>query len=302
MPDSKTSRLARLRARATGESHSAAAQALQPFSATDPLGLEPTPAQEQLEGEILEKMNGLRITTVPSGFPGQPFGIHRVIPAPNQLFVELERESGFDEFVLNVMPVINTADDSDHGVHGVPGLRVRPHDKGLSLFRPGLDGEVILAGISTRKWEAAHEAAFDSPHKDIRCAATSNPTEWTNAERGVDAWISGRFGVRALQRDREDNILRSALFRRIGFLNSLNLRSANTWAIGGGGVAAELFRTEHQTGSHDPLIDDMTSRLFSPAFTCVSRISGRPLLFTTPRSRGVLEIRIVNGGKPAERA
>jgi hypothetical protein len=55
VPDSKTSRLARLRARATGESHSAAAQALQPFSATDPLGLEPTPAQEQL-ARILHRL------------------------------------------------------------------------------------------------------------------------------------------------------------------------------------------------------------------------------------------------------
>lgn len=299
MPASATSRLARLRANATGESHQKAYQAIESVPPANPILAEPFPMQEQLEGAIFDKMHTLRF--IPAERDGsffKPFGIRRVIPSPDQLLIELEGGSSYDEFVRNIMPVIEQVEDySTPEIHGVPGLRRRPHDAGLGLFRPGVTGEVIIAGVDVEDWEAAHAAGFSGPHSAI-CPATSHPAQWTPEEQNYASSFLAQFGELAVKHDHDDLILQCAMLRRIGLLNRLGSRSTSTWRKAGKpGVVVELFQNDYNFESHDRFIEEMTSPRMSPQLTCVYRRVSRNdryriIEFTTPRSEGSLEIRL----------
>lgn len=299
MPASKTTRLAQLRAHATGESHQAAHLAITSLaSAAAPIIPEPTPQQEQLEGALFYKLAGLRWgPDAATGSGG--FGIKRVIPAPNQLVIEVERGSDLREFVQNVMPTQQQIPgEPDPDIHGIPGLRTRPHGLGMSLYRPGLEGEVVVAGVSPDQWEAVHVAGFDGPHDRVHCAAAVNPTGWTKAERAHDPWRRERFGDQALQREANDHVLRSAMLRRIGLLNRLGPSTADSWSyLGSRGVVIEIRRLGYLLSSYDDFLADMTSPRLSPQLTVASLGSpwdafDRTVRFTTPRSESFLQIRV----------
>jgi hypothetical protein len=305
VPDSKTTRLAQLRAHATGESHQTAHMAIaSAASAADPVIPEPTPQQEQLEGAIFSKLAELRWG--PSAACGSGgFGIKRIIPAPSQLVMVLDPGSDIGVFALNVMPVIRRlTDEPDPDMHGIPGLRARPHALGVSLFRPGLEAEVVVAGITADQWEAAHAASFTAPHELVGCAALSNPAGWTKTEEGYDSWRRESFGDRVLPREADHHVLESAMFRRIGFLNRLAPTGANTWrSITGDGVVLEVFQ-DNEASVHERFMAAMASPRLSPPMTLVGLSSSRDqrnltARFTTPRSGSVLEIRIVHHARRA---
>lgn len=300
MPASAISRLARLRSHATGESHQKAYQAVESVPPGTPVLSEPTPMQEQLEGAIFDKMHALRFIPRQQrdawGF--RPFGIRSVAPSPDRLVIELETGSAYEEFVRNIMPGFEQVEgDSIPEIHGVPGLGRRSHELGLSLFRPGLDGEVVVAGLSVEIWEATHAGEFSGPHVAF-CPATSHPTQWTEAEQNHAPSFLKQFGDLAVKRDHEDRILQSAVLRRIGLLNRLGSRSTTTWRKGGQpGIVVELYQDEYDFESHDTFIEEMTSPHMLPQMTCVDRRvwpdrNYRSIEFATPRSEGSLQIRL----------
>lgn len=105
MPASVASRLAQLRAHATGESHARASQLIESVPPATPILSEPSPAQEQLEGAIFDKMYGLCfIPRQPNKHRFKPFGIRSVTPSMDRLVIELEEWSGYEEFAMSVMP------------------------------------------------------------------------------------------------------------------------------------------------------------------------------------------------------
>ena len=300
MPASATSRLARLRAHATGEGHQKAYQAIESVPPASPIVPEPSPAQEQLEGAIFGKMYALRF--IPhhrrdaSGF--RPFGIRSIVPSSDKLVIELETWSGYDEFVSNIMPGIEQVEDgSTPEIHGVPGLRFRSHDLGLSLFRPGLAGEVVVAGVTVDEWEAAHASGFSDQHAP-GCPATSHPAQWTQAEKNHAPSMLAQFGALAVKHERDDHILQSAMLRRIGLLNRLGSRSTTTWRKAGEpGIVIEVFQNEYDIESYDSFIGEMTSPRMSPQLTCVYRRASpnegyRVIEFTSSSSQGSLQIRL----------
>lgn len=300
MPASTTSRLARLRAHATGESYQKAHQAIRSVPPANPILAEPSPLQEQLEGAIFDKMATLRfIARQRDGYHFQPFGLRCVVPSPDQLIIELETWSVYKEFVLNIMPGIEQVEDgSNPEIHGIPGLRRRSHNLGLSLFRPGLAAEVVIAGLGVAEWEAAHASGFSVPHTPGICPATSHPDEWTPTEQNYASAFLTRFGELAVRHEQDDHILQSAMLRRIGLLNRLDSRSTSTWRkIRKPGIVVELFQDDFSLESHDRFIEEMTSPRMSPKLSCVYRRVSRNdqhrvIEFTTPRSEGSLEIRL----------
>lgn len=305
MPASAASRLARLRAHATGESHARAFQSIESLPPASPILAEPSPLQEQLEGAIFGKMNGLRfIPRQPNKHRFQPFGIRCVSPSPDRLVIELEEWSGYEEFVMNIMPSIEQVEDgSIPEIHGVPGLRRRAHGLGLSLFRPGREGEVILAGVSVSEWEAAHAAGF-VPHHLASFPATSNPAVWTQAEQNHAQWMLDEFGSGSGKYEQNGHILQSAMLRRVGLLNRLGSQSITTWKKIDG-IVIEVFQNEYNLDSHDSFIEEMMSPRMSPQLTCVDRRvsrndSHRIIEFTTPRSEGAIEIRLRSARHPAK--
>lgn len=300
MPASTTSRLARLRSHATGESHQKSHRAIQTIPPTTPILSEPLSTQEQLEGAIFDKMHTLRFIPRQGDGPFfQPFGIRSVAPSSDQLVIELEPGSVYKEFAMSIMPAVEQVEDEPHPeVHGVPGLRRRTHELGLSLFRPGLAGQIIITGVSVGEWEAAHAAQYAVPHTPEVCPATSHPVHWTQTEQDHASSMATRFGGLAVQHGHDDHILQSAMLRRIGLLNRLGSRSTSTWRKAGeSGIVVELFQDEYDFDSHDSFIEEMTSSRMSPQLTCADRRVSRNdryriIQFTTPRSEGSLEIRL----------
>lgn len=300
MPASNATRFARLRANATGEKYQKAFHAVSARPSEGPILAEPSRSQERLEGAIFARMYALRFIPkgkIPKG-PWGPFGIKRVTPSPDRMVIELEEWANPYELIQGLMPVIDRdADSSVTEVSGVPGLRARDHDLGVSLFFPGLDGEVIVTGLSAGEWEDIHARGYDGPHSG--CPAKDSPEAWTLEEQRYLAEDIDHVTTRGLPTDL--HVLGSAMLRRIGLLNGLNSRSTSTWEIAPRkGVAIEVFQEEYDLASHEAFIEEVTSPLMSPPLTCVYReldedTNYRRLRFTTPRSSGFLEIRLRQG-------
>lgn len=291
MPASNSSRLAKLLAHATGDSYQTSLRTVESAAASGrPLFAEPEPSQEQLEGAVFGKMAELRWK---SSDGSTSFGIKRVVPATDHLIIELDRGSDITDFVVNLMPVNpEFPEDPNAEVSGIPGLRARGHRLGVSLFRPGQEGEIIIKGVSAKQWEAAHEAGFSAPHDDVHCAATASPNQWTAAEQEFDAWRRRRFGDEILQREAEDNVLQSAVFRRIGLINRMSPAGVSTWkSIDQIGVVIEILRDGSRPAEDATFLKEITSPMLSPQFTVTGRSGGRYQLSTTRNDR-VLEIRI----------
>lgn len=300
MPASKATRLARLRSAATGETHQTAFQTVTGRPMAGPILAEPSASQERLEGAVFAKMHALRFIPKekePAGF-WRPFGIKRVTPSRNRIVIELEEWADPRELINGLMPVIQEdADTGDVEIGGVPGLRARHHDLGVSLFFPGRDGEVIFTGLSVGAWESINASGSSARHTG--CAATQSPDAWTAEEQRYLTEDTVHATTHGLPRGL--HVLGSAMLRRIGFLNRLSSRSTSTWEIAGReGVAIEVFQEEYDPATHAAFIEEMTSPLMSPPLTCVHQEldegpNFRRLRFTTPRSEGILEIRLRRG-------
>lgn len=292
VPTSIPPRLARLRARATGESYQIALRAIERTTADEPVVAAPVPEQEQLEGWIVERLHNLSWY---SSRPGSSdFSIQRITPGFDQLIIELEEGSSIREFVGHVMPVVPPAADE---LVGVPGLRARPHLAGVSLYRPGLQGEVIVRGTTADQWEAIHEASYHGPDGMDGCAARISPLKWTRAEREFDPWRRDQLGDPVLQREAEDHILRSALLRRIGLFNRLRPASISTWrSIDRKGIVVEVFQPDCSALDRDVFIRALTSPRFFPHLELVKARPADPdgyFRLGTTALASMIELRLV---------
>jgi hypothetical protein len=292
VPTSIPPRLARLRAHATGESYQIALRAIERTTADEPVVAAPVPEQEQLEGWIVERLHNLSWY---SSRPGSShFSIQRITPGSDQLIIELDEGSSIREFVGHVMPVVPPAADE---LVGVPGLRARPHLGGVSLYRPGLQGEVIVRGTTADQWEAIHEASYHGPDGMDGCAARVSPLKWTRAERDFDPWRRDQFGDPVLQREAEDHILRSALLRRIGLFNRLRPASISTWrSIDRKGIVVEVFQPDCTALDRDEFIRALTSPRFFPHLELVKARPADPhgyFRLGTTALASMIELRLV---------
>lgn len=230
---------------------------------------------------------------------GEYFGIKRVTPGERRIVLWLEDGSSITDLVANVMPA---KPDGSPELIGIPGLRARKHDLGVSLYRPGIDAEIVIKGVTAQLWEAVHEEAFAVPHEQVHCAGRYKPQAWTQAERDFEQWRR-RFGDEPLQREAQENVLLSAVLRRIGLFNRLSPAGVNTWShIARKGVVVEIFRPD--SSRLDYFFRDLTSPRLSPRFELMeedgSHTWGQRL--SMPGNPSVLEIRIAEPPDPTTAA
>lgn len=128
--------LAQMRAAATGESHSTAAQAITALPAGAAIIPEAARDQAHLETDLLLGLREL-ITMGPPYDP--PLGIARRTPAPDRITLEMARPHLTDALTL-WMP----HSDTDDEFHGIPGLRARHHGRHLQLHHLALDAIVYI--------------------------------------------------------------------------------------------------------------------------------------------------------------
>lgn len=283
MPASKPNPKARLRQYATGESYSSA---LQSIRAGQPVIAAAAPEQEQLEGAFLQKLAEFQWTAN----EGEHFGIKRVTPGERRIVLWLEDGSDITDLVSNVMPAKPVGHPE---MIGIPGLRARHHDLGVSLYRPGIDAEIIIKAITVQQWETVHEDAFAVPHDQVHCAGRYKPQDWTQAELDFEQ-SRARFGNEALQREACENVLRSALLRRIGLFNRLSPAGVNTWShIARKGVVVEVFQPDASRLEY--FFKDLASPRLSPRFELMETDSASTVRrLTTTGNPSVLEIRIAD--------
>lgn len=288
MPASKSNPIARLRSRATGESYQSALRAIR---TGEPIITVPAPEQEQLEGLFLQKLAEFRWTAAELG--GGRFGIKRVTAGERQIVLWLEDDSAITDLVTNIMPA--KPDGSDELI-GIPGLRSRQHRLGLSLYRPGIEAEVVIEGVDVQQWEDIHEGAFAVPHEQVHCAGRHKPHDWTPSERDFEQWRHRRFGHEALQREANENAMRSVVLRRIGLFNRLSSDGISTWShIQRTGPVVEIFRPEE--ASIESFIQALTSARLSPQLELMEKDPIRPdgyIRLATQGNGSILEIRLVS--------
>ncbi|MFC4394708.1 hypothetical protein [Arthrobacter sedimenti] len=277
-------KITRLAMRATGQTYQ---QALRLHTDRGfPVVCAPTPAQEELEGEVLSKIGDL--LKRPIGGAVQLFEFGKIEPAPNSLMLGPVASALLPKLALDLMPVLESPHVSAE-LYGVPGLRVRPHPVGLSLFRHELDAEIILKGTSAREWELGHQSGLLEEHRLGICLAARHPASWTSIE--MEHHKNGLP---------EDPVWQSALLRRIGLISELRPRVVSTYWSHGQGVVVEVQQQRNDATATEHFIRDFTSPLLSPEvvyipeddYSCRGDVS-RSVQFVTPRSPLRLTIRFV---------
>lgn len=274
----------RLVACATGQTY---LQALRLHTANGfPIVSAPTPPQEELEGALLSRIGDL----FPNAMDGSDhlFGFGRVLPTPNSLILGPVASALPPKLSLDLMPVLDSSRVSPQ-LYGVPGLRVRPHPLGLSLFRPELDAEIIITGTTAQEWELDHRSGLAEEHRLGTCLAARYPASWTSLE--LEHYKDGLP---------EDPVWQSALLRRIGLISALRPRVVSTYWSHGQGVVVEVQQPRLDAPALDQFIRDFTWAMLSPEVAYVPEGDNtnrgglsRSIQFRTPRSLHLLTIRFV---------
>ncbi|MDQ0118469.1 hypothetical protein J2T22_001647 [Pseudarthrobacter defluvii] len=275
----------RLVARATGQSY---VQALRLHTAQGfPIVCAPTPLQEELEGAVLSKIGDLFPSTTDGS--NHLFDLGKVAPTSNSLILGPVASALLPGLAVNLMPVLESPKESAE-LHGIPGLRVRPHPLGLSLFRHDLDAEIIIRGTTATEWELGHQSGLVEHHRLGTCLAARYPETWMRLE--MDRYMNGLP---------EDPVWQSVLLRRIGLIAELSPRSVSSYWSHGQGVVVEVQQPRSDAAVVEQFIRDFTSPRLSPEvvyvpeedYPCRGGMS-RSVQFGTPRSLHPLTIRFVH--------
>ncbi|WP_285248844.1 hypothetical protein [Pseudarthrobacter sp. efr-133-R2A-89] len=217
------------------------------------------------------------------------FELGKVVPTPNTLIFGPVAPGLLPRLALDLMPVIESPHVSAV-LYGVPGLRVRPHPLGLSLFRHELDAEIIISGTTAQEWELGHQSGLVEEHRVGTCLASRYPAGWTSLE--MEHYKDGLP---------EDPVWQSALLRRIGLIGEMRARVMSTYWSHGQGVVVEVQQPSSDAADIEQFIRDFTSPMLSPEllyvpeddYSCRGDVS-RSVQFRTPRSLHRLTIRFVH--------
>lgn len=241
MPQSERSRAARIRARATGLKYQTALKL-----AAD----EPTPAQRELEGSFLHQLRVL--WSAPTPRQALTSGIIGVLPRRESLTIRMGRDTDFGNLRECILPSFDVQAGTElleYGdIRGVPGLRARTHPKGTSLYRPGVDAEIVLAGVDVREFELTSVHGVTWPG-----ARLSN--SWSNEEVHFVKNYPAGAGLD----------IESVMLRRIGIIRAAEPRSVDTWRAWPGTIVIELsFHDKLTREQFDQVRADLSSNYLVP--------------------------------------
>lgn len=241
---------AQLRSRTLMEPYTASLRWLQRHQASDPVVLEPSPSQQQLEGLILYRLEHLLDRSEVSYNPNAPFAPVRVHAETNHLVIESNWVSPSKLFGLMAtwMPEDETPEN------GIPMLRFRDYrgGRGLTFYIPKRDGAVTFTGINRDLF--VHDASEILATSGLAWGAVTEAP----AEQEERAWASWR--------SLNEYVAASVISRRIGLFLAAEPRWVHAWWNQPGRISVEL-------GVHDdapnpiPLLlsrllsDDLSPRL-----------------------------------------
>ncbi|USY20422.1 hypothetical protein NE857_01795 [Nocardiopsis exhalans] len=254
---SRHTSLTRVRAAATGESHSTAAKAVTALPAGAAIIPEASQDQAHLETDLLLGLREL-ITMGPPYDP--PLGIARRTPAPDGIILEIARPHLTDALTL-WMP----HSDNDGEFHGIPGLRARHHGRHLQLHHLALDA-IVHIPASRAQWAWARDR-IHAAHTHLGEPFWAQvPRALTALERDTLATRREYFKGPGMQ---DSTRLGSALLRRLGLLTTHQAKGvagyADLWRglpwsrHGGFPVHLEWGRAHHVAALAEQLTDEASA-------------------------------------------
>jgi hypothetical protein len=197
--------------------------------ATELLQVDPrlmTPSKEQW---ILESAIFDRLSTIAYGHtPGSTErSIQYVEPGQRVLVIHPDPELDLQQLAASLTPVF----DAGGWQNGIPALRFGPSNRGVVLFREGIDAAVLLAGVSHHDWSDAVEA-LDTGTPESCYLKGGRVT----AEEAAGVPIEARYRTRS----------GSILMRHIGAIYALPHMGIHVYSTSPG-IVLEIFQHERSS-------------------------------------------------------
>lgn len=209
-----------------------------------------SPDQLWLEARFLDAaLSSLKYVTVePRSNPGHE--LLRVEPHADHLLVTFDPARDLSH-IASILPSV---DERDGYVGGIPGLRFRAQRRGISLYVPGLDAEIVLDRISEKAWRRVISGVFLDVNPSLRLWSLS-PGRVTEAEEErLNEW----------PRPAHPDELASILLRRVRALEILKPLMVSAWPARPEELHVEVWILEHDAELAGALITTMTDPRLTP--------------------------------------
>ena len=286
MSRSERTRAARIRAQATGQSYQ---QTLE-----SPDG-EPTSAQKELEGAFFQRLESLWYSPAPDEVFTS--GIISVEPGRESLTVHLGRDTDLSQLRERLFPAIiddpTAVELDDAEVVGVPGLRMRAHRAGTSLYRPGIAAEIVLARV--RPGDLGHGTPDDAPG----FLNTADPSAWTREEMLFVQKFPQTAGLD----------IESVVLRRLGIIRAAGAWSVHSWrSLGRIDVAVEVDIDDEVTPElaervRDGLVSKhLTPQLVLDRYEAPREQAGATIVLSAPSTGQSVRLHLVRQSRPVHTA
>jgi hypothetical protein len=270
---------ARLRSKVTGEHHSVALRAI------DALGLErfhvvyePSPPQQRFEAQFIRALRLLkyedRDKTHSTTETGQEV-IRSVQLHDDRLMVALGNSTDLAELAGTILPVAGADGCLDSGI---PGVRYRSSMKGITLYLPDHEAEIVLLGVSAAAWSHAVTEAETSPNR--------GPTFLSRFKTVTDLELHALSPAESPSLDVPSDA-ESAFLRRMKAVEVLNPSMVSVWTPVLDEFHVSLWVDEFDEAGEDHLVKLLTNKRFSPKFALVKR-QDHWLDFELPSGRRVV--------------
>ncbi|WIB34413.1 hypothetical protein [Curtobacterium sp. MCSS17_005] len=197
----------------------------------DPKLLEPSSEQWVLESAIFD-----RLWTIACGHtPGSTErAIRYVEPGQRVLIIHPGPELDIQQLAASLTPQF----EAGGWQNGIPALRFGPSNRGVVLFREGIDAAVLLAGVSHHDWRDAVEALD-----------TGTPERYYLKGGRVTAEEAAWIPVEARYRTRSGSII----MRRVGAIYALPHTGIHVYSKPPG-IVLEVFQHERSSEAEYGLV------------------------------------------------
>lgn len=278
---------ARIRSRATLETHATALKALRDIDASSPAVPAANPSQALLEGLLFQSIGTLHFPWRDGPYVswGEFLEVTRLQPEPDRLVIDVDPNGAAITIANGALAHVLTRWIPDEVY--APLLRPRATTEGVEFHRLGNPGAVLFRGISLSDLITADARRYDrADPSTAHTAAPSAGASLSNAEDDTAAdttddvdlvWktsptiaTTAELQHVSLPRviDRQSSLwVTSSVIRRLGILIRLGSTSINTWRDtydGTSTVKVEAWYPHLTPATRDRLLKDLASPHLSP--------------------------------------
>lgn len=191
--------------------------------AEDPGLMTPSEEQARLESAIFDRFQSISYGHTPGSVERS---IRSVEPGQRLLIIHPGPELDVSQLASSVTPQF----EAGTWQNGIPALRCGGSNRGVVLFRDGLDAAVILAGVSCHDWMGAVDE-LDTADEETHYFKRGRVTPEEAASVAIEARQGSRYG--------------SVLIRRIGALYALPHTSIHMYSKSPGRIVEVI---QHEPG------------------------------------------------------